>query len=191
MNTKIFAIFGVMALALGIWFFYKEDVKVEPAVPTAPNVSYEATEIKAVQTNPETGETEYTLTADSLVKNSAGVEEMVKVVMDWTPPKGETYQIEAARATFNQETGELLLKDGFTLVRKGNEQKPDMVITGQTLTGNTKARTVQSGEPITVKQGADTFKAQGFHADIQAGEYEFSRIEVEFLPPTRVDKPLF
>lgn len=68
MNLKILSVLGVMAFMVGAWFFYKEDVNIEPAVPSAPAVSYEVTEIKAVQTSPETGEIEYTLTADSLAK---------------------------------------------------------------------------------------------------------------------------
>lgn len=191
MNLKILSVLGVMALMVGAWFFYKEDVKIEPAVPSAPAVSYEVTEIKAVQTSPETGEIEYTLTADSLAKNSAGVDEMKNAKMDWTPPNSETYHLEASLASLEQTTGDLLLKEGFVLVRQGDDTKPDMTIKGSLLTGNTKQRQVASSEPISVTQGTDSFMAQGFTGDLQTGEYEFHRIQMEFAPPKREDKPLF
>lgn len=191
MNAKILAVLGVMALMVGAWFFYKEDVEVKPATPEIPATSYEITEIKASQTSPETGQTEYTLTADSLIKNASGQDEMVNAKMDWTPPNAQSYNLTASRASLDQATGDLRLSDGFVLVRKGDETKADMVIKGNLLTGNTKDRTLKSDEPITVEQGEDRFSAQGFVADLLAGEYEFSKIEVEFSPPKREDKPLF
>lgn len=191
MNAKILAVLGVMALMVAAWFFYKEDVSVKPATPEVPTTSYEITEIKAVQTSPETGQTEYTLTADSLVKNAQGSDEMVNAKMDWTPPNAQSYNLTANRASLDQATGDLRLSDGFVLTRKGDDTKADMVIKGNLLTGNTKERTVKSDEAVTVEQGEDRFLAQGFVADLAQGEYEFSQIEVQFSPPKREDKPLF
>lgn len=191
MNVKILAVLGVMALTVAVWFFYQEDVAVKPAVPEAPKTSYEITEIKAVQTSPETGQTEYTLTADSLIKNEQGSDEMVNAKMDWTPPNAQSYHLNASRASLNQQTGDLRLTQGFELVRKGDETKADMVIKGNVLLGNTKERTLKSDEPVTIQQGEDSFKAEGFVADLQAGEYEFHRIQMAFNPPKREDKPLF
>ncbi len=191
MNTKILSVLGVMVLMVGAWFFYKEEAKIEPALPPVPAASYEVTEIKAVQTSPETGEIEYTLTADSLTKNSAGVDEMKNAKMDWTPPDSENYHLQASLASLEQTTGDLLVKEGFTLTRQGDETKPDMVIKGNVLTGNTKQRQVSSNEPITITQGTDSFMAQGFIANLHTGEYEFYRIQVEFAPPKRQDKLLF
>lgn len=191
MNMKILSVLGVMAIMVAGWFFYKEDVEIKPATPTAPDVSYEVTEIKAVQTNEETGETEYVLTADSLVQNTAGEDEMLGVVMNWQPPQGEKYAITAKRATLNQTTGELTLADGFTLTREGSANKPSLVIEGKALTGNTKTRTLSSNEPLTVRHGDDSFSAKGMNANLQAGEYEFVQIEVLYHAATRRDKPLF
>lgn len=191
MNAKILGVVGVMALMVAGWFFYKERAKIEPTLPSTPSVSYEVAQISATQTNPETGEIEYTLTADSLAKNSAGVDELKNAKIAWTPPNSETYHLTANLASLEQTTGDLLLKEGFTLVRAGSEGKSEMSITGNLLTGNTKARHVESHEPIKVVQGNNGFVAQGFKADLQAGEYEFHRIQVEFSPPKRSDKPLF
>lgn len=176
MNAKILAVLGVMALMVGTWFFYKEDVPVKPATPDVPTASYEITEIKAVQTSPETGQTEYTLTADSLIKNAQGAEEMVNAKMDWMPPNAQSYNLIANRASLDQATGDLRLSDGFTLTRKGDQTKADMVIKGSLLVGNTKERIIKSDEPVSVAQGDDLFLAQGFVADLMQGEYEFSKL---------------
>lgn len=191
MNLKIISVLGVMALMVGVWFFYKEDVKIEPTVPSAPTVSYEVTEIKAVQTNPKTGEIEYTLMADSLIKNSAGMDEMRNAKMDWAPPNGQSHYLEANLAILEQTTGDLLLQEGFVLVRQGDDTKPKMTIKGDLLTANTKQHQVASNKPISITQGADSFIAQGFTGDLQTGEYEFYHIQMEFTPPKRVDKSLF
>ncbi|MDI4497155.1 LPS export ABC transporter periplasmic protein LptC [Moraxella nonliquefaciens] len=191
MNLKIISVLGVMALMVGVWFFYKEDVKIEPTVPSAPTVSYEVTEIKAVQTNPKTGEIEYTLMADSLIKNSAGMDEMRNAKMDWIPPNGQSHYLEANLAILEQTTGDLLLQEGFVLVRQGDDTKPKMTIKGDLLTANTKQHQVASNKLISITQGADSFIAQGFTGDLQTGEYEFYHIQMEFTPPKRVDKSLF
>lgn len=191
MSAKIFALLGVMALMVGVWFFYKEDVEIKPATPQTPKTSYEITEITATQTSPETGQTEYTLTADSLIKNADGSDEMVNAKIDWTPPNAQSYHLSANRASLDQATGELNLTKGFVLTRKGDDTKPDMVIKGSLLSGNTKERTVKSDEVVTVEQGEDRFEAKGFVADLTQGEYEFRHIQVQFNPPTREDKPLF
>lgn len=191
MNTKVLSVLGVMMLMVGGWFFYKENVKIEPAIPTAPTTSYEVKDIRAVQTNPDTGEVEYTLTADGLTKNELGIDEMTNIKMEWTPPSGETYHLSSYLAQLAEQSGDLVLKEGFSLIRKGNENKPDMLIQGKLLTGNTKIRQLHSDESVVVVQGEDSFVAQGFVADLQVGEYEFHRVQVQFAPPERQDKPLF
>ena len=191
MNTKILIALSLLIIVLAAWYFNKQEVVVAPTVPTAPTTSYEITEIKAVQTNPETGQTEYTLTADSLVKNADGKDEMVNAKMDWTPPTGEMYNLIATRAMLEQSTGEMTLSEDFTLTRRGDDTRPDMVITGLGLTGNTKERTVRSETPLSVVQGNDKFEAQGFSANLSTGVYEFHQIQMVFDPPARSDKPLF
>ncbi|WP_049236041.1 LPS export ABC transporter periplasmic protein LptC [Moraxella canis] len=191
MNFRILSVLGVMALAVAAWFFYQEDVEVKPALPEAPTVDSEVTQIKAIQTDPETGETEYTLTADSLVQNANGQDEMLGAIIHWQPPQGETYTLTADRATLDQGSGELRLSQGFRLVRAATADKPEMIIEGLSIIGNTKDRTVSSQEALTVQQGMDSFKAQGFRANLQTGEYEFDRIEVLFDAPKRQNKALF
>lgn len=191
MNVRILSVLGVMAIIAAAWFFYQEDPKMEPAVPSGPDVSYEVTKIKAVQTNEETGETEYTLTADSLIQNTNGEDEMLGAVMNWQPPQGEEYIIEAKRAILEQSTGDLVLSDGFTLTREAVNRKPKLVITGNKLIGNTKTHTVMSNEQLTVENGEDYFKAQSFSANLETGEYEFNKIEVIYSAAPRQDKSLF
>lgn len=191
MNYKVISVIGALILAVAVWFFYKEDTKIEPAAPIAPQVSYEVSEIKAVQTNEETGETEYTVTAKSLVQNAAGIDEMREASIEWQPPQGERFELSASIATLDQDSGEMALSKGFRLVRKATADKAEMVIEGASLNGNTKSRTVQSAEPLTVIQGTDKFKAASFRANLQTGEYEFDKIEVLFNAPKRTDKPLF
>lgn len=191
MNARILSILGVMALMVAAWFFYQEDANIEPAVPAKPEVAYEVTEIQAVQTNEETGEVEYTLTADSLVQNADGKDEMLGAVLNWQPPSGEAYTITAKRATLEQATGDLKLYDGFVLTREATADKPKLVFEGGTLVGNTKSRKLSSDESLLVKNGEDSFRAQAMTADLNAGEYEFSQIEVLYHAAERKDEPLF
>ena len=83
------------------------------------------------------------------------------------------------------------LTENFQLTRKSTNDKPDMVLIGENLIGNTKTRMVQSQNPITVTQGDDSFTAEGFTADLARGEYEFNKIQTIFNPPQTKDTPLF
>ena len=191
MNVKILGVLGLIAILVATWFFYSEETEVKPALPSAPTASYEVSNITAVQTNPETGATEYTVNAESLVKNANGQDELRNATIDWQPPAGESYRLSAERATLDQATGELRLINGFKLVRKATSDKPEMVIQGNNLSGNTKTRLLNSDEPLVVTQGTDSFKAKGFESDLVSGEYVFKQIEVLFNPPKRQDKALF
>ncbi|MCL1622679.1 LPS export ABC transporter periplasmic protein LptC [Moraxella sp. Tifton1] len=191
MNIRILSILGVMAMMVLAWFFYQEDTKIEPTIPTNTDVAYEVTQIKAVQTNETTGEVEYTLTADSLTQNSAGEDEMEKAVLNWQPPMGETYVITANRAKLNQETGDLEVFDGFVLTREATADKPKMVFEGSRLFGNTKTRQLSSDEPLSVKSGQDDFQAKAMRANLNTGEYEFDQIQMLYHAAWRQDQPLF
>ncbi|WP_163598506.1 LPS export ABC transporter periplasmic protein LptC [Moraxella catarrhalis] len=191
MNFRILSVLGIIALAVAVWFFYQEDVEVKPALPEVPTVDSEVTQIKAIQTDPKTGATEYTLTADSLIQNANGQDEMLGATIHWQPPQGETYTLTADRATLEQNSGDLRLSQGFRLVRAATADKPEMIIEGLNIIGNTKNRTVSSQDPLTVQQGMDRFKAQGFRANLQTGEYEFDHIEALFDAPKRQNQTLF
>ena len=64
-------------------------------------------------------------------------------------------------------------------MRAATAAKPEMIIEGLNIIGNAKSYYI-SRDPLTVQQGIDRFKAQGFRANLQTGEYEFDHIEVLF-----------
>ena len=192
MNLKVLSVIGALALALAWWFFSVNQDDTPSTEIAKPDISSEITEIKAVQVNPETGETEYTLTAKSLVQNTkTGQDELKDAHMAWQPPSGESYTIETKTAQLNQSTGELYFVDGFTLTRLATPDKPAMVMTGSQLRGNTKTRTLRTNQGISVTNGDDRFTAQGMQADLAAGEYVFDKIMIEYRAPERKDKRLF
>ncbi|WP_066801937.1 LPS export ABC transporter periplasmic protein LptC [Moraxella oblonga] len=209
MNLKILSLFGTMILAVAVWFFYKEDVKIKPTTPTTPDVSYEVEEIKAVQTNAKTGEVEYTLIAQSLTKNAQGEDVMLDADVLWQPSDASPIHLTANQAKHSQTTGEIWFDEGFILTKQNitnqdnqattNQNtddenlhaKADLIIKGTSLAGNTKSNTIKSDEPIHITQGENSFMAQRLDGNVQTGEYEFHQVQIEFNPPKRTDKPLF
>lgn len=192
MNTRILIVLALVMAAIAGWFFYQQE-SVTPTVKIAPSeVDYEATDIKAVQTNDE-GETEYQLNADSLTHNpTTNQDEMSGITMDWAPGTEQRYQISAGSAAINQQTGELKLTGGFVLTSKGSlEGATPIKVTGQTLFGNTKKRAVYSNDPVKVEQGDNRFEAASMKADLEAGDYEFGQVAVTFMPAARQDAKLF
>lgn len=103
---------------------FQQQGEISPPVNTeASDVDYEATDIKAVQTN-EQGETEYELNAESLTHNPVtNQDEMSGITMNWKPSDEQRYLIQAGSAAINQQTGELRLSDGFTLVSEDKADK--------------------------------------------------------------------
>ncbi len=191
MNGKILALIALIAFALAVWLFnYNRPDTVSITAPNA-DIRSEVSDITASQINPQTGKIEYTLTAKSLIQNQAGQNELKEMVMTWTPPSGEIYEIKSATAILDDKTGDMMLTDGIVFTKKASDQKNDMIMTAQGLTGNTNTRQIQSTSAVHVVQGGNEFSAQSMAADLNSGDYEFLNIVTEFTPPARDNKALF
>lgn len=194
MNTRVLIILALIIAGIAGWFFQQQGKISPPVNIEASEVDYEATDIKAVQTN-EQGETEYELNAESLTHNPVtNQDEMSGITMNWEPSEKQRYQIQAGSATISQQTGDLNLSGGFSLVSEDKSATTDIEpikVTGQTLKGNTKSRQVYSDMPVKVTQGMNRFEASSMKANLETGEYEFGQVAVVFTPAARQDKALF
>lgn len=194
MNTRVLVILALIIAVAAGWFFKQQGEVTPPISIAAPDVDYEATDIKAVQTNDE-GETEYELTAESLTHNpETNLDEMSGITMNWEPSAESRYLIEAGTAAISQQTGDLSLSGGFSLISESNTDTPDVApikVTGSTLKGNTKSGKVYSDDPVQVEQGMNRFQASSMTANLETGEYEFGHVAVAFSPSDRQDKALF
>lgn len=194
MNTRVLIVIALIIAALAGWFFKQQGEIAPPVNIEASDVDYEATDIKAVQTN-EQGDTEYELSAESLTHNpTTNEDEMKGITMNWEPSDEQRYRIEAGTAAISQQTGELSLSGGFSLVSEGktaNANVEPIKVTGATLKGNTKSGQVYSNEPVKVEQGMNRFEASSMKANLETGDYEFGQVAVSFTPADRQDKSLF
>lgn len=193
-NSRILIVLALIIAGIAGWFFHKHG-EIAPPVNIEPSeVDYEATDIKAVQTNEE-GETEYELNADSISHNpNTNQDEMSGITMNWEPSATQRYQIQAGTAAINQQSGDLKLSGGFTLTsqdKSGQANSEPIKVTGSELKGNTKSRQVFSDKPVKVEQGMNRFEAASMTANLETGDYEFGNIAVTFSPPNRQDKALF
>ncbi|MGP5272352.1 LPS export ABC transporter periplasmic protein LptC [Psychrobacter faecalis] len=194
MNTRVLIVLALIIAVIAGWFF-KQQVEITPPVSMEPtDVDYEATDIKAVQTN-EKGETEYELSAESLTHNPVtNKDEMKGITMNWEPSDEQRYRVEAGSAAISQQTGEMSLSGGFTLVSEGKAGESDIEpikVMGTTLKGNTKTGQVYSDAPVKVEQGMNRFEASSMKANLETGDYEFGQVAVAFTPAKRQDKALF
>lgn len=196
MNTRILIVLALIIAGIAGWFFQQQGEITPPVNIEASEVDYEATDIKAVQTN-EAGETEYELEAESLTHNpETNQDEMSGITMNWEPSDAQRYRIQAGSATINQQTGDLQLSGGFTLMSEDKAQSSDtnpspIKVTGQELKGNTQSKQVYSEKPVKVEQGMNRFTASSMTANLETGEYEFGQVAVSFTPAKRQDKALF
>lgn len=194
MNTRVLIVIALIIAALAGWFFKQQGEIAPPVNIEASDVDYEATDIKAVQTN-EQGDTEYELSAESLTHNpTTNEDEMKGITMNWEPSDEQRYRIEAGTAAISQQTGELSLSGGFSLVSEGktaNANVEPIKVTGATLKGNTKSGQVYSNEPVKVEQGMNRFEASSMKANLETGDYEFGQVAVSFTPADRQYKSLF
>lgn len=194
MNTRVLIVLALIIAGLAGWFFKQQGEITPPVSMETSDVDYEATDIKAVQTN-DKGETEYELTAESLTHNpQTNLDEMSGITMNWEPSPEQRYRIEAGSAAISQQTGELNLSGGFLLVSEGKKGTSDIEpikVTGNTLKGNTKSGKVYSEEPVKIEQGMNRFEASSMTANLETGDYEFGKVAVAFTPSDRQDKALF
>lgn len=190
MNGKIVALIAFVCLAVAGWLFYYNQPK--PTVVSAPkaDIKSQISDIRASQTNPDTGQIEYTLTAKTLTQDNNGQNVLSDIMLVWTPSQTQTYQMTSSTANLDETTGDMLLKDGFTFLTQSQDSVP-IKITGGVLTGNTKTRQIKSDDMLEVHQGDNFFYAKGMTADLNAGEYAFFGVTAEFTAPKRTDKPLF
>lgn len=197
MNTRVLVVLALIIAGLAGWFFKQQGDVSPPVNIETSEVDYEATDIKAVQTNDQ-GDLEYELNAESLKHNpETNQDEMSGITMNWEPSDEQRYRIQAGRAAINQQTGALDLSGGFTLISE-DKAKGDNVtgvepikVMGQSLKGNTKSGQVYSDEPVKVEQGMNRFEASSMTANLETGEYEFGQVAVSFSPTQRQDKALF
>ena len=194
MNTRVLIVLALILAGIAAWFFQQQGEISSPVTIQATDVDYEATDIKAVQTNDE-GETEYELSADSLTHNPVtNKDEMKGITMNWEPSDEQRYRIEAGSAAISQQTGDMGLSGGFSLVsegKTGTSNVEPIKVTGATLKGNTKSGQVYSDEPVKVEQGMNRFEASSMKANLETGDYEFGKVAVAFTPAKRQDKALF
>ncbi|WP_169391483.1 MULTISPECIES: LPS export ABC transporter periplasmic protein LptC [Psychrobacter] len=193
-NTRILIFLALVIAGIAGWFFHKHG-EIAPPVNIEPSeVDYEATDIKAVQTN-EAGETEYELNADAISHNpKTNQDEMSGITMNWEPSATQRYQIQAGTAAINQQSGDLKLSGGFVLTsqdKSGQANSEPIKVSGAELKGNTKSRQVFSDQPVKVEQGMNRFEAASMKANLETGDYEFGNIAVTFTPSKRQDKALF
>ena len=194
MNTRVLIVLALIIAGIAGWFFQQQGDISPPVSMEATDVDYEATDIKAVQTN-EQGDTEYELTAESLTHNPATNEdEMSGITMNWEPSDEQRYRIEAGSAAISQQTGELSLSGGFTLV---SEDKADgasdiepIKVTGSRRKIN-RHLTELIFTSLKIEQGMNRFEASSMKANLETGEYEFGQVAVNFSPADRKDKALF
>lgn len=199
MNTRILIVLALIIAGIAGWFFQQQGEITPPVNIEASEMDYEATDIKAVQTNDQ-GETEYELNAESLTHNpKTNQDEMSGITMNWEPSETQRYRIQAGKATINQQTGDLHLSGGFTLVSEDKssaavgdaQQVAPIKVSGQALKGNTQSKQVYSEQPVEVEQGMNRFTASSMTANLETGEYEFGQVAVTFTPAERQDKALF
>lgn len=196
MKFKFLVVCSLMALLVLATYFFRTQNDDTPTPSLAkPDISAEVLGIRAVQTNDQTGEIEYELTAERLTQNSKTErDELHQARLLWSPiddnGKSTQYEIIAPLAYLDNTTGEFVFEQGFSL-NKTEPDRPNLTLKGEILTGNLKAKTLKSDEPLSLTQGDEHFTANGFLADLNTGIYEFIQVSTEFAPPKRTDKPLF
>lgn len=195
MKFKFLVVCSLVALVLATYFFRTQNDDTPAPTLAKPDISAEVSGIRAVQTNEQTGEIEYELTAERLTQNSkTGRDELHQARLLWSPiddnGKSAQYEIVAPLAYLDNETGNFVFEQGFSL-NKTEPNHPNLTLKGEILMGNLKEKTLKSDEPLSLTQGDEHFTADGFLADLKTGIYEFQEVRTEFAPPQRKDKPLF
>lgn len=191
MHTKIFAVFALALVGVVGWYYFSQNQPIITPTLSTPNIHSQVSKIHAIQTHADTGEIEYQLTANALVQNAQGNDELQEVIMHWTPTAHDHYTIVAKVATLTKKTGDFVFGQGFILTHHANAMQPALVISGNTLTGNTKTKLISSQSPLNITQGDNQFTAKQLQADLKTGDYDFYDIHMQFAAPVRTDKPLF
>lgn len=195
MKFKFLVVCSLVALVLATYFFRTQNDDTPAPSLAKPDISAEVSGIRAVQTNEQTGEIEYELTAERLTQNSkTGRDELHQARLLWSPiddnGKSAQYEIVAPLAYLDNKTGNFVFEQSFSL-HKTEPNHPNLTLKGEILMGNLKEKTLKSDEPLSLTQGDEHFTANGFLADLKTGIYEFQEVRTEFAPPQRKDKPLF
>lgn len=189
MNKKI-ALTVLLFIGIGVGIYANLPKERQETPKGDPKIASEVKGITALQTNPQTGEMEYRLQAARLRQSTSGQNVLEEVAMIWTPVGTERYTITATLATFDEQSGDFLFYDGFELQKQPDDATATRLV-GKSLAGNTKTKQIKSDDPMQVTQGGHEFITQAMRADLTIKDYEFSRIQAEFSPPTRNDTPLF
>lgn len=195
MNTRFLFVLSLVVAVFAVWF-YRSQGELDSIINLSEtNIEYQATDILAVQTNEE-GVAEYSLTADDLTHYAAeNSDKLTKMSLNWRPNKDRNVMINADNAIMYHEQSKVVMNNNVLFssqaANEGETQKPPMRLEAKELIGDLDKKQVYSNVPIAVTQADNSFEADNFTADMQTGDYQFSKVAVTFMPPERNDKPLF
>ncbi|WP_296405869.1 LPS export ABC transporter periplasmic protein LptC [Psychrobacter sp.] len=195
MNTRFLFSISILIAIFAVWFYRNQGDLDSILNMSTSNIEYEATDILAVQTNKE-GVAEYALTADNLTHYSdKNFDKLVAMKLNWRPSNNQNVIVNADEAVVYHEQSKVVMTNNVLFSSQSNANvqtaKPPLKLVASELIGDMENKVVFSKKPIKVTQAANSFESSDFVADMNTGDYEFSKVAVTFMPPARKEIPLF
>ncbi|MFW2177121.1 MULTISPECIES: LPS export ABC transporter periplasmic protein LptC [unclassified Moraxella] len=183
MSTKVLMVLGLVCILVSAYFYASNDAKLTQPNLKPSDIDYQATAVKALQTN-EQGQVDYQLTADKVTHYlNAKTAVMQNAQILWRPQADRAVTLVAKNAQLDEVKQIVTLKDDVVMTSETTSSPaPKITLKGQDFIGNLSTNMVTSDQPVSVVQGQNSFESQQLTANMATGDYQFNRVSMTFMP---------
>ncbi|MEC7120002.1 MAG: LPS export ABC transporter periplasmic protein LptC [Pseudomonadota bacterium] len=185
MDTRLLYLIALIVVSLSGWYYWHSGKQARLHTEHSNGLDYSAREIALLQTN-EQGHIQATTTAQELRHfGQRDLTELDRVNSTWYQAGQPMAKLTADHA-YLRDQAETVQLVGHVQVRHSRQtDASETLLKTAQLTGYPKTRIITTDHPVEIHNSQGHMFAQGLEANLDAGDYQLSRIRIQYAPAHR------
>lgn len=199
MSSRVLICLSLILSLFSIYIYIHRDKVPNKGLTIEKRIDYKASGIRSIQTNEE-GKVDLSMDADELLHNletdtltlhKTNAQQTIQKKTSSNKNDAHVLNFQAQKIIWNRPQNTLMLLNGITLsrtqlpindIQTANQTKNSQVIKTESLVYNLSSHVLKGNTQIEFKDQKATFLAQGLHANLATGIYDFNRIKAQYTP---------